>query len=57
LKAQDAEGQHVKRYLPDLDWKELSARNRAGTPHVARHEFEVSYPRPVFAAVFGAPGR
>src|SRR2546429_9625218 len=30
LKAQDAEGQRLRRYLPDLDWKQLSARTRAG---------------------------
>src|SRR2546426_4191030 len=40
LKMQDAEGQPVGRYLPDLDWKELSARDRARGERVVRHEFE-----------------
>src|SRR5438067_4129777 len=55
LKPQDAEGQLVKRYLPDLDWKELAARDRAGTAQVARHEFEVTYPRPRFLRLYAAP--
>ncbi len=36
LKAQDAEGQPVRRYLPDLNWKELSARDRAGGQQIVR---------------------
>src|SRR5438093_3761156 len=55
LKTQDAEGQPVKRYLPDLDWKELSARDRAGGPQVMRHEFEVNYPRHRFLRMYAAP--
>src|SRR5439155_11380525 len=55
LKAQDAEGQPVKRYLPELDWKELSGRDRAGGPQVVRHEFEVNYPRHRFLRMYAAP--
>ena len=55
LKAQDAEGQPVRRYLPDLDWKELSARDRAGGQQVVRQELEVSYPRPRFLRLYAAP--
>src|SRR5437870_5098546 len=55
LKTQDAEGQPVKRYLPELDWKELSARDRAGGPQVVRHEFEVNYPRHRFLRMYAAP--
>lgn len=55
LRAEDAEGQPVRRYLPDLDWKELSARDRAGGPQVVRHEFEVSYPRHRYLRLYAAP--
>src|SRR5213083_1224977 len=55
LKAQDAEGQPVRRYLPDLNWKELSARDRAGGQQIVRHEFEVSYPRHRFLRMYAAP--
>ena len=55
LKAQDAEGQPVRRYLPDLNWKELSARDRAGGQQIVRHEFEVHYPRHRFLRLYAAP--
>ena len=55
LKTQDAEGQPVKRYLPDLNWKELSARDRTGGQQIVRHEFEVSYPRHRFLRLYAAP--
>src|SRR5256886_12467106 len=55
LKAQETEGQHLTRYLPELDWKELSARDRAGGQQVARHEFEVNYPRHRFLRLYAAP--
>src|SRR3989454_8240557 len=55
LKAQDAEGQPVRRYLPDLNWKELSARDRTGGQQVVRHEFEVNYPRHRFLRLYAAP--
>ena len=55
LKAQDAEGQPVKRFLPDLNWKELAARDRAGGQQIVRHEFEVNYPRHRFLRLYAAP--
>src|SRR5439155_16631257 len=55
LKAQDAEGQPVRRYLPDLNWKELSARDRARGQQIVRHEFEVNYPRHRFLRLYSAP--
>src|SRR6266446_3145217 len=55
LKAQDAEGQPVRRYLPDLNWRELSARDRTGGQQIVRHEFEVSYPRHRFLRLYAAP--
>ncbi len=50
-----AEGQKVGRFLPELDWAQLAAMDRAGGRRVARHEFEISYPRPRFLHVFAAP--
>ena len=55
LKAQHAEGQPVRRYLPDLNWKELSARDRAGGQQIVRHEFEVNYPQHRFLRLYAAP--
>jgi PAS domain S-box-containing protein len=49
------EGQHVTRFLPELDWGELSRFDRQGGGHVARHEFEVDYPRPRFLRLYAAP--
>ena len=55
LKAQETEGHHLTRYLPELDWKELSARDRAGGQQIVRHEFEVNYPRHRFLRLYAAP--
>ena len=55
LKPREAEGQHIRRYLPDLNWKALSARDRAGGPQVVRHEVEVNYPRHRFLRLYAAP--
>jgi two-component system, sporulation sensor kinase E len=52
---EDAEGQHIRRILPGLDWKQLSEMDRAGGQRVARHELEINYPRPRFLNVFAAP--
>src|SRR5439155_16553416 len=42
------EGQAIRRFLPSLDWEKLFELDRAGGQKVARHEFELSYPRPRF---------
>jgi PAS domain S-box-containing protein len=55
LQPEDAEGQHINRYLPDLDWNELASHDRAGGQQVARHEFEVKYPRQRFIRLYAAP--
>ena len=49
------EGQHVTRYLPELDWEGLSRFDSEGGSHVARREFEVDYPRPRFLRLYAAP--
>jgi len=55
LKREEAEGHPVTRYLPDLNWKELSVRDRAGGKQVVRQEFEVNYPRQRFLRLYVAP--
>src|SRR5205085_8443563 len=35
-----AEGQHIRRLMPGLDWEQIAAMDRAGGQRVARHEFE-----------------
>src|ERR1700690_2904653 len=49
------EGQHVKRYLPELEWGDILHFDSEGGPRVARHEFEVNYPRPRFLRLYAAP--
>jgi two-component system, sporulation sensor kinase E len=51
----EIEGQHVTRCLPELDWKNLSRFDSGGGARVARHEFEVNYPRPRFLRLYAAP--
>ena len=50
-----AEGQEIRRYIPELDWEQVSAMDQAGGNRVARHEFEIHYPRPRFLHVYAAP--
>ncbi len=55
LKASDAEGRLITEYLPELDWQKLFRLDAAGGQRVARHEFEVSFPRPRYLRLFAAP--
>ncbi len=55
LKTNQAEGQNVVRYLPQLDWQALVAFDQAGGERVMRQEFEVTYPRPRFIRLYAAP--
>ena len=54
-KARDAEGRHVTRFLPNLNWEEIAALDREGGEPVMRHEFEVSYPRHRFLRMYATP--
>ena len=49
-----AEGQHITRFLPKLDWETISRFDTGDGAHVARHEFEVQYPRPRFLLLYAA---
>src|SRR5262249_51809317 len=55
LQHPDAEGQHVRSFLPELDWEKLAAFDKAGGQRITRHEFEVAYPRPRLLSAYVAP--
>jgi two-component system, sporulation sensor kinase E len=46
---------HIADVLPEADWENISRADRAGGARVARHEFEVDYPRPRFLRLYAAP--
>ena len=52
---ENAEGQSIRRLLPELDWEQIAAMDRAGGQRVARHELEINYPRPRYLHVYAAP--
>ena len=52
---ENAEGQPIRRLLPELDWEQVAAMDRAGGQRVARHELEIQYPRPRYLHVYAAP--
>ncbi|MDA7916020.1 ATP-binding protein [Verrucomicrobia bacterium] len=52
---EEAEGDEISRYLPDVDWKRLFEMDHEGGDQMARHEFEVSYPRQRFLRMYVAP--
>lgn len=55
LQRHAAEGQPIKRFLPDLDWTQLFGMDAGGGQRVARHEIEISYPRPRYLSLYAAP--
>ena len=55
LPVDQIEGQHLSRFLPELDWEKLAAIDHAGGQRVIRHEFEVSFPRQRFIRLYAAP--
>lgn len=55
LQDREAEGQNIRRYLPDLDWAALARRKKSSSARVLRQEFEVFYPRQRFIRLYAAP--
>src|SRR5437588_5111896 len=51
----EVEGQPISGLVPELDWKKSSKVEHAGGRAIARHEFEVHYPRPRFLRLYAAP--
>src|SRR5437899_6230622 len=46
-----AEGQHVSRFLPELDWAKLVGFDHARGRRITRYELEVTYPRRRFISL------
>src|SRR6516162_3922133 len=55
LPADPIEGEHLSRFLPELDWAKFSSLDEAGGQRVIRHEFEIAFPRPRFLRLYAAP--
>lgn len=55
LPADQIEGQHLSRFLPELQWEKLAAMDQTGGQRVIRHEFEISFPRQRFLRLYAAP--
>lgn len=55
LQPEQAEGQKVSRFLPQIDWGDLSLLDQSGGHRMLRQEFEVSYPRLRFLRLYAAP--
>ena len=51
----DAEDLKMADILPEVDWEKISRMDHSGGNHVARHEFEVQYPRARFLRLYAAP--
>jgi PAS domain S-box-containing protein len=51
----DVEGRHITEFLPELDWEHISKMDAVGGERVARHEFEIHYPRSRFLRLYAAP--
>ena len=51
----DAEDLQIADILPEVDWAKISRADRAGGTHIARHEFEIHYPRSRFLRLYAAP--
>src|SRR2546430_12226446 len=51
----DVEGKPITSLIPELDWRKISHFDGAGGQRVARHEFEIHYPRPRFLRLYAAP--
>jgi two-component system, sporulation sensor kinase E len=55
LQRHESEGQPAARVFPELDWTKLMAMDAGGGHRVARHEIEISYPRPRHLSLYAAP--
>src|SRR5712691_2429071 len=51
----NVEGQPIGSLIPELDWRKISHFDGAGGQRVARHEFEIHYPRPRFLRLYATP--
>jgi PAS domain S-box-containing protein len=49
------EGNPIQDVIPELDWQKIARFDSTGGQGVARHEFEVHFPRPRFLRLYAAP--
>ncbi|MGA3179639.1 MAG: ATP-binding protein [Verrucomicrobiota bacterium] len=54
-RTEEVEGRPIAQFLPELDWKSITAPGTGNEPRVLRHEFEVAFPRPRFLCLYAAP--
>ena len=55
LKSSDVDDRPIMEHLPELDWQKLFQLRATSGQRVARHEFEVSFPRPRFLRLYATP--
>ncbi|HYE31022.1 MAG TPA: ATP-binding protein [Methylomirabilota bacterium] len=55
LQASLVEGQHISKYLNEVDWEKILSLDAAGGQRIVRHEFEIAFPRPRFIRMYAAP--
>src|SRR5690242_3061955 len=55
LPGDQIDGEHLSRFLPELDWDQFSVMDQSGGQRVIRHEFEISFPRQRFLRLYAAP--
>jgi PAS domain S-box-containing protein len=46
------EEQHISKILPEMNWEKISKADGTSGGRVARHEFEIHYPRPRFLRMY-----
>jgi two-component system, sporulation sensor kinase E len=51
----NVEGQPLTNFMPELDWESIARFDRSGVQGVARHEFELHFPKPRFLRLYAAP--
>jgi PAS domain S-box-containing protein len=51
----NVEGEPITNFLPELEWRKILRFDSTGGERIARHEFEVHYPRPRFLRLYAAP--
>jgi len=55
LPPESMEGEPVTRFLPELDWGQVSGLDQAGGAGIYRAEFEIQFPKPRYLRLYAAP--
>jgi PAS domain S-box-containing protein len=51
----EVEGRPITDYIPEVEWRKITAFDQGGGQGTVRHEFEVHFPRPRFLRLYAAP--